>query len=56
MHRYEKLLKWILQGKRPAIALVSLFILFPVSLMLLIAEEINQLFFQVAILILFMCI
>jgi len=45
MHRYEKLLKWILQGKRPAIALVSLFILFPVSLMLLIGRGNKSTFF-----------
>jgi multidrug efflux pump len=45
MHRYEQLLKWILKGKRPAIALVSLFILFPISLLLLIARGNKSTFF-----------
>ncbi|MBP9214319.1 MAG: efflux RND transporter permease subunit, partial [Chitinophagaceae bacterium] len=45
MNKYEKLLEWILQGKRPAIALVGLFILFPISLMLLIARGNKSTFF-----------
>lgn len=45
MSKYEKLLRWILKGKRPAYALVSLFILFPVSLMLLIARKNPMVFF-----------
>ena len=45
MNKYEKLLKWILQGKRPAYALVSLFILFPISLMLLLARGNKMTFF-----------
>ncbi|MFY8091576.1 MAG: efflux RND transporter permease subunit [Chitinophagaceae bacterium] len=45
MNRYEKLLKWILQGTRPVWALVSLFILFPVSLFLLIARGNPMVFF-----------
>lgn len=45
MNKYEKLLRWILQGKRPAYALVSLFILFPVSLILLIARGNPMVFF-----------
>lgn len=36
MNRYEKLLRWALQGKRPVYLLVSLFILFPVALMLVV--------------------
>jgi len=45
MNKYEKLLKWILQGKRPAYALVSLFVLFPISLMLLLARGNKMTFF-----------
>ncbi len=45
MNKYEQLLKWILKGKRPAIALVSLFILFPISLLLLIARGNKSTFF-----------
>jgi multidrug efflux pump subunit AcrB len=36
MNRYEKLLRWILIGKRPVWALVALFVLFPVSLGLIV--------------------
>src|SRR4029078_12160967 len=35
MNRYEKLLRWILKGKRPGWAFVSLFGAFAVSLILL---------------------
>jgi multidrug efflux pump len=35
MNRYEKLLRWVLKGYRPVWMLVSLFLLFPVSLALL---------------------
>jgi multidrug efflux pump len=35
MNNYEKLLRWILQGRRPVYALLSLFLLFPVALGLL---------------------
>jgi multidrug efflux pump subunit AcrB len=45
MNKYETLLKWILQGRRPAVALVGLFILFPVSLLLLIARGNKSTFF-----------
>ncbi|MCC6634396.1 MAG: efflux RND transporter permease subunit [Chitinophagaceae bacterium] len=45
MNKYEQLLKWILKGRRPAIALVSLFILFPISLFLLIARGNKSTFF-----------
>lgn len=45
MNKYEKLLRWILQGKRPAIALVSLFVLFPISLFMLIARGNPTVFF-----------
>jgi len=38
MNRYEKLLRWVLQGRRPVAMLVSLFVLFPISLALLIAR------------------
>ena len=45
MNRYEKLLKWILQGKRPIWALTSLFILFPISIILLMARGNPSTFF-----------
>lgn len=45
MNRYEKLLQWVLKGTRPAWLLVSLFILFPISLMLLIARGNKATFF-----------
>lgn len=45
MNKYEKLLRWILVGKRPVIALVSLFILFPISLFMLIARGNPSVFF-----------
>lgn len=45
MNRYEKLLIWTLKGKRPAMALVALFVLFPVSLLLLIARGNPSTFF-----------
>jgi multidrug efflux pump len=45
MNKYEKLLHWILKGTRPAWALVSLFILFPVSLLLLMARGNKSTFF-----------
>jgi multidrug efflux pump len=45
MNKYEKLLKWILQGTRPAWALVSLFVLFPLALVLLIARGNKSTFF-----------
>ena len=45
MNRYEKLLRWILKGWRPTWALVSLFILFPVSLLLLMARGNKSTFF-----------
>lgn len=45
MNRYEKLLVWTLKGKRPALALVGLFILFPISLALLIARGNPSTFF-----------
>src|SRR5688500_10069993 len=35
MNRYEKLLRWVLKGKRPVWAFVSLFGVFAVSLLLL---------------------
>ncbi len=38
MNRYEKLLRWVLQGRRPVVMLIGLFILFPISLVLLIAR------------------
>ena len=45
MNHYESLLKWILKGTRPAWALVSLFVLFPLSLLLLIARGNKSTFF-----------
>lgn len=45
MQRYEKLLRWVLKGKRPVWMLVSLFVLFPVSLILLIARGNKATFF-----------
>ena len=45
MNRYEKMLKWMLKGKRPGLALVGLFILFPISLILLIARGNPSTFF-----------
>ena len=45
MRKYERLLKWVLQGTRPAWALVSLFILFPVALFLLMARGNKMTFF-----------
>lgn len=45
MNRYEKLLRWILVGYRPAWALVSLFLLFPIAVALLIARGNSSTFF-----------
>ena len=45
MNRYEKMLRWILHGKRPVWALVSLFLLFPISVMLLLARGNKAVFF-----------
>ena len=57
MNRYEKLLRWVLKGKRPVWAFVSLFGVFILSICLLDDdEEIRQTFFQAVIRILYMCI
>ena len=45
MRKYERLLKWVLQGTRPAWALVSLFVLFPLALILLLARGNKMTFF-----------
>ncbi len=45
MNRYEKLLRWVLHGKRPVWMLTSLFVLFPLSLVLLIARGNKSTFF-----------
>lgn len=45
MNRYEKLLRWVLKGTRPAWMLVCLFVLFPVALFLLIARGNKSTFF-----------
>jgi multidrug efflux pump len=45
MNKYEKLLRWVLKGWRPAWMLVSLFLLFPISLTLLIARGNDATFF-----------
>lgn len=39
MNKYEDLLKWLLKGKRPIIAFISTFVLFGISLFLLIARK-----------------
>jgi multidrug efflux pump len=36
MNRYEKLLRWVLVGRRPVYMLISLFVLFPIALFMLI--------------------
>ncbi|MEO7264784.1 MAG: efflux RND transporter permease subunit, partial [Ferruginibacter sp.] len=45
MNRYEKLLRWVLKGWRPTWMLVGLFVLFPVSVMLLMARGNKSTFF-----------
>ncbi len=45
MNRYEKLLRWVLKGKRPIWALVSLFMLFPIAVLLLMARGNKATFF-----------
>ncbi len=45
MNRYEKLLRWILKSKRPVWAFVSLFVVFIVSLLALMARGNKQTFF-----------
>ena len=45
MNRYEVLLKWVLQGKRPVWAVVSLFLLFPISILLMMARGNKATFF-----------
>jgi multidrug efflux pump subunit AcrB len=45
MNRYETLLRWILQGTRPGWLMVGLFLLFPISLFLLIARNNPKPFF-----------
>ena len=45
MNNYEKLLKWVLKGTRPVWAVVFLFILFPISVFLLIARGNKATFF-----------
>lgn len=45
MHRYEKLLRWVLQGWRPVWMLVALFLLFPVSVALLMLRGNKRTFF-----------
>ncbi len=45
MNKYEKLLQWILVGIRPAKLMVGLFLLFPISLILLIARNNPKPFF-----------
>ncbi|GAB4093010.1 efflux RND transporter permease subunit [Flaviaesturariibacter terrae] len=45
MNRYEKLLRWVLVGRRPAWLLVSLFLLFPVSVAMLVARGNGSTFF-----------
>ncbi len=45
MNKYEKLLRWVLKGTRPAWMLVSLFLLFPVSVSLLMLRGNKSTFF-----------
>lgn len=45
MRRYEKLLRWVLKGKRPVWAFISLFVLFIVSIAGLMARGNKQTFF-----------
>ncbi len=45
MNRYETLLRWILQGTRPGWLMVGLFLLFPISLIMLIARNNPKPFF-----------
>ncbi len=45
MNKYEKLLRWVLKGTRPAWMLVILFLLFPISVILLIARGNDATFF-----------
>ena len=45
MERYEKLLRWVLKGKRPVWALVGLFLLFPISVALIMVRGNKSTFF-----------
>jgi multidrug efflux pump subunit AcrB len=45
MNKYETLLRWILQGTRPGWLMVGLFLLFPISLVMLIARNNPKPFF-----------
>ena len=45
MRRYESLLRWVLKGKRPVWAFVSLFVVFVIALMALMARGNKQTFF-----------
>jgi len=45
MNRYETLLRWVLKGKRPVWAVVGLFLLFPLSIILLMARGNKATFF-----------
>ncbi len=45
MNRYEKMLRWILKGTRPAWLLVGLFVLFPISVVLLVLRGNSMTFF-----------
>lgn len=45
MNKYEKLLRWVLKGKRPVWSVVFLFLLFPISIILLMARGNKATFF-----------
>jgi multidrug efflux pump subunit AcrB len=45
MNRYEKLLRWALYGRRPVWLLAAMFVLFPISLAMLMARGNGQTFF-----------
>ncbi|MFN9710278.1 MAG: efflux RND transporter permease subunit, partial [Bacteroidota bacterium] len=45
MNRYEQMLRWVLKGRRPVYMLISLFVLFPISLIMLIFRGNSTTFF-----------
>jgi multidrug efflux pump subunit AcrB len=45
MARYETLLRWALKGKRPVYLMISLFVLFPISVIMLMVRGNGQTFF-----------
>lgn len=45
MNQYEKLLRWVLQKRRPVFLMIAMFLLFPASLGLLYLRGVNSTFF-----------